>query len=296
MIRQVLKYTALGSVFIFAACSTPQYSDLANCKKVVNLEGVTDIARDGSGNLIVAVHNRKLVDTKGERLNTGRIGILQSRSMSFQEIELVGRDEYPFKPLGIDVWTEKNQRTLYVVNEAFDSQRSVEVFSLTANKAVFQRRIRSRQFARIRDVAATADDSFVLVREPARFWSSGDVVLYRSRKIRYTDWRIGGGWHVSKNDKGDVLIASRRGLMRVDWPKERIERLDIEAHVSTVMDVAESSKRMLLTGEHDQLFFVDQKAYRSPVVAGAFESFDDGRRVVFGDPSDGLTACELPAL
>lgn len=280
-------------------CAKPQLRQMSGCNRTVDLEGVIDIADAGSGLLFVAVHDRRPVDAKGESLNSGRIVTVHRRTLEVKELIVQDRDKYPFKPLGIDSMVGRNNEPmLFVVNEAYRNQRSIEIYRLQRGNLVFQRRIRTARMQGIRDIALVSPDEYVILREKRSglFGGDGDLILHRSLTLRYLPLKTGGALYAGKAGERTVLIPNGSALMELDVDRLTLREIPLSAGESpSVASIADGKLFVLHKSEQPQLS-IDAALFVAPVKdPSTFFVLSPEKSIVFGRRSGGLTVCELPA-
>lgn len=296
LLRALLIPAAMSLCVSF--CAKPQLKQMSGCNRTVDLEGVVDIADAGSGLLFVAVHDRRPVDAKGESLNGGRIVTVHRRTLEVKELIVQGRDEYPFKPLGIDAMVGRNEPMLFVVNEAYHNQRSIEVYRLQRGNLVFQKRIRTARMQGIRDIALVSPDEYVIVREKRSglFGGDGDLILHRSLTLRYLPLKTGGALYAGKAGERTVLIPNGSALMELDVDRLTLREIPLSVGESpSVANIADGRLFVLHESEQPQLS-IDAALFVAPVKdPSTFFVLSPEKSIVFGRRSGGLTVCELPA-
>jgi len=289
---------ATGMLLITSFCSETQLKQMNGCSRTVELEGVIDIADAGSALLFVAVHDRRPVDVKGESLNSGRIVTVHRRTLEVKELAIHGRDEYPFKPLGIDALVERNEPVLFVVNEAFRNQRSLEVYRFQRGNLVFQKRIRTARMQGIRDIALLSTDEYVVVREkrPGLFGGEGDLILHRNSTLRYLSLKSGGASFTGKAGDRTVLIPNGSALMEFDVDRLTLREMPLSVGGSPVVANIADGRLFALHDSDQPLLSIEAALFKVPVNdPSTFFVLSPEKSIVFGRRSGGLSVCELPA-
>jgi hypothetical protein len=292
-------WIALAAWPFLGYCVEPQLRQLNGCNRIVPLEGVVDIADSGSGLLFVAVHDRRYQDAGGESLNTGRIVSVNRRTLEVKEIVLQGRDDYPFKPLGIDAISDQQDSYLFIVNEAFHSQRSIEQYRFQRGNLIFQKRIRTARMQGITDIALLTADEFVVARKHA--WSfpfgQGDLILHRKSALHYLPLKTGGAQYLSRAGDRSVYIPSRKGLWKLDFDQLHLQRLALKSGTVPVAVVQADGRLYILQELNPPRLTMEGLSFGLPVKdPAAFAVLSPEKSIVFGSRTGGLTVCELPAL
>lgn len=279
-------------------CTKPQLRQMSACNRTVDLEGVVDIADAGSDLLFVAVHDRQHVDLKGESLNSGRIVTVHGRTFEVNELIVQGRDEYPFKPLGIDAMVVRNEPMLFVVNEAYHNQRSIEIYRLQRGILVFQRRIRTARMQGIKDIALFSPDEYVVLREKRSglFGRDGDLILHRDRTLHYLPLKTGGALYAGKAGERTVLIPNGRVLLELDVDRLTLREIPLSVGKSpSAASIADGKLFVLNRSEKPQLS-INGALFVVPVKDPlTFSILSSEKKIVFARRGGGLTVCELPA-
>lgn len=167
-----------------SACSGGKLRELTGCVPISLPGPVYDMAAPGgdAGVVLVSVQDPNRVDAQGEWINDGGIFLVHRKTHETVRPAIVGRDDYPFKPQGIDAIGDKVGVLVYVVNAAFREQRSLELFRLEKSMLVFQRRSRLYRLKHIVDASAWGpDDVLLLSRDGGAFAGFPQLLRYRNR-------------------------------------------------------------------------------------------------------------------
>lgn len=290
-------YLLLLYAAFLSSCSSPEVKHLP-CGQSLDLEGVSDIADSGAGFLFVAVQDRSKVDLKNEHLNTGRIVTVNRRTLRIQEPVVRGRDDYPFKPLGIDASRKGRSIYLFVVNEAFRDQPSIEVYTYTGNALQFVKRIRTARMQGITDILLFSDDEFVVVREkPAGFAGKlGDVIYHHNQALHYLPLKTGGASHIHSGGARSVLIANGKGIVRFSLDGRSLQSVAVLSGEAPVQAFLDDGVMYVLHEGDEARFSMDADLYSLPVKdPSAFVVLRPEKKILFGSRKRGLTFCDLPA-
>lgn len=217
-----------------SACSGVKLRELSGCRPIALPGPVYDMADPGGdvGVVLASVQDRVRADVRGEWINDGGIYLVHRKTQETTRMTIVGRDDYPFKPQGIDAISDKTGVFVYVVNAGFREQRSLEVFRLEKSTLVFQRRLRLLRLKHIVDVSAVGPEDLLLAsRDGGMLAGFPQLLQYRNRL--YRSWpgdlgqverfgsSAGGISLLPVPDRREILEIWGAGNMRVLMVTER---------------------------------------------------------------------------
>ncbi len=130
--------------FLFS-CRTPIYKN-TYCQENHNIHKILQSINIDLNKWILVSLNISNRDYKNEIIHDTRLILaeLKGEELFFKDIKITGRDDYPFKPISF-AYDEKS-KTFYLLNVAFNQQRSIEIYSLKEDTLIFKNRYRSKTF------------------------------------------------------------------------------------------------------------------------------------------------------
>lgn len=202
-------FIVLGIALGAAGCAAPKVRELLGCRAIPLPGPVYDMADAGAetGVVLASVQDTTRVDAQGEWINHGSIYLINRKTYETARVAIQGRDDYPFKPRGIDVIREKADLFVYVVNAAFREQRSLETYRLVKGTLTFLRRSRLYRLKHIVDVSAHATDDLLLVSgNGGRFAGFPQLLQYQKRLYRSIPEEPGSTTRFGSSENGISLL------------------------------------------------------------------------------------------
>lgn len=183
--------TAVRSILIalliaaLSGCSSFTPRALPDCQTVAGIPGPEDFALDPTSSrgrvprLLVSSQERREKDPNGEMLRPGAIFALNLRgsgAMVPEKMPMIGRDDYPFHPHGIDLVQAPTGLLLYVVNHALTDAHCIEIFRVEKSRLVFLNRLHSSLLIHPNDLTALPDGQIYISNDTNRPGSfTGDL-------------------------------------------------------------------------------------------------------------------------
>ncbi|MBW7858972.1 MAG: hypothetical protein H3C43_11920 [Leptonema sp. (in: Bacteria)] len=296
-------------VLLFFSCSKPNIRELNHCRVINNLPTLVDfsIPDANSDIMFLALQDRHQVDADDEWLNTGRIGLMKRQGYELFDLQIEGRDEYPFRPLGIDSAQVKNDVFVFVVNQAFINQRSVEIYQFKNGRypnnfknasLLFLRRLRTRNLANIVDVAAYSSEEFMLLREKSPwYWrNNGSLIFYSDKLLRYWPNRLGNAKSIVKSDSRTLYVPNGSELFQIDVDTKKVTEVQIDSDLQ-VNSVAVDRDSLWLGSKFDTEWVITnaKNRYRSPVQKiDLLLTLKAEQKLLIGQLEVGISECDLP--
>jgi hypothetical protein len=155
------KFIFLILFFFVFSCRTPVYKN-TYCQENKNIHKILQSINIDSNKWILVSLNISNRDYKNEIIHDTRLIMaeLKGEELFFKDIKIIGRDDYPFKPISF-AYDEKS-KTFYLLNIAFNLQRSIEIYSLKEDTLIFKNRYRSKTFQNLLSITFWKDKLIAL--------------------------------------------------------------------------------------------------------------------------------------
>lgn len=216
-------------LLIFISCKTPQYKEI-NCIQDNSFNFIYDsfLIEDNKWILIVLDISKR--DYKGEIINNSELYFLEliNNNYKIYSIKIENRDDYPFKPISIAY--DKQNNIVYVLNIAFQNQRSIELYKIESDKLIFQRRYRSEKFKNL--VSLIFYNNFLLGLNNIKFWQTNPTFIkINNKKFEYIKKDIFNGYKLkSLNNFIFVLIPENKNILILDNQFNIIKKLSFDMY------------------------------------------------------------------
>lgn len=294
---------------IVLGCSKPNIRDLTNCRSVLNTTNLVDISlpETKSKFLFVALQDRQQVDAGEQWLNTGYIGLMKRHNYEIVNLKIEDRDAYPFRPLGIDSIQINNDIYLFVVNQAFKDQRSIEFFEFKYNRYQnnyngaslrFLKRIRTRNLGRIVDVAAFSTDEYMLIREKSSgfFGNVGSLIFHSNRILNYWPNKLGKTSNIVSGGERILYVANGSELFQINVDTKSVIEKKVKSGLQ-VNALAVDNDELWLGSKFEGKWVISNSnnSYYSPVnEIELLLALRPEAKLLIGQSEFGLSECDLP--
>lgn len=275
----------------------------------MNTTNLVDVSlpKANSNFLFVALQDRQQVDAGEQWLNTGYIGLMKRHSYEIINLKVEDRDAYPFRPLGIDSIQINNDIFVFVVNQAFSDQRSIEVFEFKLNRYQnnyngaslrFLKRIRTRNLGKIVDVAAFSTDEYMLIREKSSGFlgNTGSLIYYSNRLLNYWPNKLGATNNIVTGNERILYVANGSELFQINVDTKSVTEKRVKSSLQ-VNALAVDNDVLLLGGEFEDKSVISNSnnLYLSPVnKIELLLALRPESKLLIGQSEFGLSECDLP--
>jgi arylesterase/paraoxonase len=227
-------------------------------------------------------------------------------------LPLLNRDDRPFHPHGVDLWTTATgERRLFVINHLDADSHAVEEYGVQGDALVFRRRLQDPLLRNPNDLVAAGDDEFYASNdhswpgalsyiEGALSFPGGDLVHYRSGQWRVAVEGVAYANGVEVDAAGErFYLAAVRELRVREYLRDPatgelgtlVRSFDVGSGVDNLM--WQDPRTLLVAAHPDVLAFARHAAdpgQPAPSQIFALDVVDGSSRLLFGDDGGQVAA------
>jgi arylesterase/paraoxonase len=279
------------------------------CEMARGMPGPEDIeldAGDARGpRLIVSSHERRRKDTTGALFG---VPLVNGALGAPRPLELVDRDDVPFRPHGISLVAAAGPPRLYVVNHVTGADHAIEVFEIDGDRLRFRRRLAHPLLTAPNDVVALPDGEVYVTNTGSPLamllgFRWGNVAHFDGERWAIAAEGIGFANGLAVNAAGDRVYVAGFGDQAIhEYPRNPDtgaleERLRAITVGSGVDNLTWADDHTLMVAAHPKLFAFLRHA-RNPASRSPSEVYavDVGDARVTRYPVDAVSAASTAIL
>lgn len=185
-------------------CRTPQYKETKQCTVLPEHSNIIDFLSLNETETILVKLNPTLRDHKKEIIHDAKIYLTKSNINNHKNslIEILNRDDYPFKPFSIGMYQNEKNIYIYILNIAFLKQRSIEIYQYENEKLRFISRIRSKEFKDLKSITINTNQEIIGIQK-------NKIFLHKSRTYKNLDLSLPEIFRIRKIQNNYYGIATK---------------------------------------------------------------------------------------